>query len=151
MNVDKRFMVKVDKGDSSSCWLWHGCLNNKGYGTVTRRRHGKKRNYLAHRYSYELRNGPVPDGLCVLHKCDIPRCVNPDHLFLGTQADNIKDCVAKGRSPRGEQHGRAKLSDADVISILMFINLGAKQRDISEAFGVSRSIVSDIKCGRTYR
>ena len=89
---EDRFWRKVDK--SGECWLWqgatycrmhYGCL---GIGGRTTR---------AHRFSWELHNGPIPDGLCVLHRCDVPRCVNPDHLFLGTKLDNMKDRTAKGR------------------------------------------------------
>lgn len=145
-------MEKVHRCPLSGCWLWMGYLTGRGYGHLGRRRHGKKLDYKAHRYSFEMHNGPIPDGLCVLHKCDVRNCVNPEHLFLGTQADNMKDrdLKGRGRAPRGEKHGIAKLSDADVISIRLFLNLGAKQQTIAEAYGVSRKTVSDIKCGRTW-
>lgn len=153
MNIDNLFMAKVCKCLSTGCWLWMGSLNGRGYGHLGRRRHGKCLHYRAHRYSYELRNGPIPDGLCVLHKCDVRHCVNPDHLFLGTPQDNSNDCVAKGRGrpPRGEKHGRAKLSDADAVDIRMFLTLGAKGRDIANAYGVSRQTVHKIKYGKLRR
>lgn len=153
MNIDKRFMAKVNKCPSTGCWLWTGALTDRGYGVLTRGLCGKKRNYRAHRFSYEMHNGPIHEDLCVLHKCDVRNCVNPDHLFLGTYNDNVKDCIAKGRRrpPSGEQHGNAKLLDADVISIRLFLNLGAKPQAIAEAYGVSRQSVSDIKCRRRRR
>lgn len=153
MNIDELFMAKVHKCDSTGCWLWTGALNGSGYGQLLRRRHGKCLHYKAHRYSYEMHNGTIPDGMCVCHTCDVPRCVNPDHLFLGTPQDNSNDCVAKGRgrSLRGEKHGSAKLLDADAVDIRTFLTLGAKQKDIAEAYGVSQQTVSDIKRGKLRR
>jgi hypothetical protein len=84
--------VKVASGDD--CWLWQGVLNKKGYGRYYTR--GKV--FFAHRVSYELFKGEIPPGLLVLHRCDVPTCVNPNHLFVGTHSDNAKDAVAKGRS-----------------------------------------------------
>lgn len=78
---------------SKDCWEWVGAVNNKGYGYI----HAKVGRFLAHRVSYELEYGPIPEGMCVLHKCDNPRCVRPSHLFLGTIADNNRDMMAKGR------------------------------------------------------
>ena len=141
MTIDKLFMAKVIKCPLSGCWLWQGSLNGRGYGHLGRRRNGKCRHYRAHRYSYELHNGPIPDGMCVCHTCDVRFCVNPDHVFLGTHADNIKDRDLKGRT-------HSKLTDEDVTSISMFLNLGAKGRDIANAYGVSQATVSNIKNGR---
>lgn len=95
MTLADRFWLKVQKG--SGCWLWTGGKHGRGYGGL---HCGGKvfRKYLqAHRVSWELHHGPIPDGLWVLHKCDNPICVNPDHLFLGTRQDNMGDCAAKGR------------------------------------------------------
>jgi hypothetical protein len=87
-----RFWAKVQRGEG--CWEWQGANNGKGYGCF-----GKEgsRPYYAHRFSWELHAGPIPDGLFVLHRCDNRRCVNPEHLFLGTQGDNMRDMIAKGR------------------------------------------------------
>jgi hypothetical protein len=92
-SLSVRFWEKVRIASKDECWLWTASLNNKGYGKIGE---GKKI-LLAHRVSWELHFGPIPDRLCVLHKCDNPKCVNPDHLFLGTQKDNAQDMVRKNR------------------------------------------------------
>jgi hypothetical protein len=94
-----RFWAKVRQ--TEYCWLWTGSANRKGYGNfwpVSHRRPGS-RTMLAHRFSWELHFGPIPRGLFVLHECDNPFCVRPDHLFLGTQVDNMRDCHRKDRNP----------------------------------------------------
>lgn len=95
------FWKRVDKSPHpKGCWLWTGSKNRQGYGeTMFRKRHLR-----ANRVAYELANGPIPEGLMVLHSCDNPPCVNPDHLFLGTGTDNMQDCIRKGRT----RHDRAR-------------------------------------------
>jgi len=90
---EERFWGHVQK--TETCWLWVAALNNKGYGKFLSLAHGP--GTYAHRFSWMLHYGPIPQGLCVLHKCDVPRCIRPDHLFLGTHKDNMRDMVAKGR------------------------------------------------------
>ncbi len=89
-----RFWHKVNK--TETCWLWTGHTNYSGYGLFRRSRGSQE--VRAHRVSWDLHYGQVPEGLLVLHKCDVRNCVNPDHLFLGTQPDNVRDCEVKGRA-----------------------------------------------------
>lgn len=122
--VAERFWSRVRKGEGDACWLWTrprgkktGPLYGKFMRYVDRGNGFVWRPVAAHRFSWELANGPIPDGLFVLHRCDNPPCVRPDHLFLGTGLDNSRDMVAKGRSQRFERHWNAKLSIADVLDM----------------------------------
>jgi hypothetical protein len=90
-----RFWSKVAKGADDACWLWQAGRFKSGYGAFAMRPHTKR----AHRVAWELVNGPIPDGLHVLHECDTPPCCNPAHLFLGTHADNMRDRQSKGGYP----------------------------------------------------
>lgn len=94
-----RFWDGVDKQPGDGCWEWTGHCNDGGYGRVTRQTEDR----LAHRYAWELENGPIPDGMFVCHHCDNPPCVRPDHLFLGTHTDNMRDAQRKGRRPTAER------------------------------------------------
>ena len=143
--LEVRFWRKVRKGPG--CWEWTGHRNEKGYGLI--RVGGKDEGSLyAHRVSYELAKGPLGEGMCALHTCDNPPCVRPDHLFAGTQRDNIDDMVAKGRSTRGERHPQAKLSLAEVEEVRRrYVAGGVYQDDLGAAFGISQSQVSEIVRG----
>ena len=114
----ERFWRKVNIGKEDECWLWKVGKDKYGYGTFN----VNYEIFLAHRIAYELTCGSIPDGLCVLHKCDNPPCCNPAHLFLGTRADNNKDKKEKGRAPRsmgrkGEANSMAKLTIIEVKAI----------------------------------
>ena len=141
----KRFWEKVDK--SGDCWEWTGA-KVQGYGQSY---YQDKRIY-AHRLSWVLEHGQIPHGLCVLHACDNPGCVRSDHLFLGTQLDNIRDRDNKGRQRngdrRGERAGGAKLNNTKVRVMRAYKNLGTRQ--LSEVFSVSMDMVRRILSRRSW-
>ena len=97
VSLADRFWPKVDKSPESGCWHWTGAMNPSGHGVLGR----GGRNHGAHRVSWQLHHGDIPKEMHVCHHCDNPRCVNPDHLFLGTAADNVADMVRKGRQAKG--------------------------------------------------
>lgn len=163
----QRFWSKVDKsGGDDACWLWTGCRRNQRYGHC--RWGGKMRS--SHRIAWEITNGVIPDGLCVCHHCDNPPCVNPKHLFLGTQLDNVRDYIAKGLDiktrargdrhgrrvhpetcPRGESSGKARLTNAKVLEMRRrFANEGVTKTQLSRELGVALSTVHDVITGRTW-
>jgi hypothetical protein len=154
-NIKERFWPQVEK--TENCWLWRGPVDGPGYGRLYLSKPGNK-NFKegTHRISWELHNGPIPDGLWVLHHCDNPPCVRPDHLFLGTATDNIRDCVRKGRHrsnpPRGKQHPRwsAKLTVRDIAQIRELRLEGWSQDRLATMFSVTRSNISLILSGKTW-
>ena len=126
---------------SQECWIWTGANNGKGYGQVTF--DGKRQ--LAHRVIWQVFRGEIPEGKFVCHTCDTPACVNPDHLFLGTNADNIKDSYNKGRSnQQGEHNGNRKLTSEQVSEIRAS---SESCRVLARRFGIGKSQVSNIKTG----
>src|ERR1043165_7742132 len=123
-SFERRFWSKVEKAGPvvydrlGPCWVWNGARARRLSGTLTygviRHADHARRGVYAHRASYELAFGPIPEGLDVLHRCDNPPCVNPSHLFLGTQRNNIDDMVEKGRQTVGQRHPLAHLTPAQV-------------------------------------
>jgi len=111
-----RFDEKYSKGPEDECWNWQASTAGKGYGQI--KIPGTRRQIYAHRLSYLIHLGEIPDGKEVCHTCDNPLCVNPAHLFLGTRKDNAQDMKQKFRSTFGEKNARAKLTEKDVIKIL---------------------------------
>jgi hypothetical protein len=149
---------------TSGCWLWAGSWDRDGYGYVLTQ-HGKK--YPTHRYSFERFNGVIPDGLQILHKCDVRSCVNPQHLFLGSIADNMLDKVQKGRQAKGETSGRKKHperychgTDAPGAKlneeIVHEIRKKMQQRTpglvtaLAKQYGVSRAVISEVAARRMW-
>ena len=131
--------------DVSGCWLWRGKKVDR-YGTISLKCDGVWKTRSAHRVMWEAVNGPIPDGMCVLHRCDVPSCVCPDHLWIGTMQDNSSDCVTKGRwgesrSLSGEDNPTAKLSEKDVLEIR---SSSETQRVLSCRFKVAQSLISNI-------
>jgi hypothetical protein len=145
----KRFWDKVDK--SGECWIWKGTKFRTGYGMF--RFEGKVGS--SHRASWKLSHGDIMEGMCVLHTCDNKLCVNPQHLWLGSQQDNIDDMWRKGRWKtggrsnciKGMMHYKAKITDQQVKEIRVDLRV---QRLIAKTYGISRSLVSHIKTKRTW-
>lgn len=159
----ERFWNRVDKGGSipshvpklGKCWNWKASKDRKGYGICHSGTYDR-----AHRVMWKVMLGDIPAGLCVLHKCDNPSCVNPDHLFLGTNIDNVKDRQSKGRTARGERHrsvtrpetvprgeksGMAKLTEKDVIEIRnSYIPFKVGAWRLGKRFGVTKQTVFEI-------
>lgn len=143
----KLFIAKVDKGDL--CWQWTASTNASGYGTFATRRGSQ----LAHRVSFLLHCGDIPPGMCVLHRCDNRRCVNPAHLFLGTHTQNMEDMKVKGRAVghRGERNPRAILTERDVQSIRDEIANGVSQKSLAFRYAVSKQTISAISRNRNWK
>lgn len=146
---EMRFWRRVQKTDS--CWVWTGCLNNHGYGEFWA---GPEQGYqFTHRFSWLLHFGPIPKDLKVLHHCDNPPCIRPDHLFLGTMLDNARDSISKGRYHhfggfKGEEHPRAKLT-YERVAFIRSSNLSLAA--LSVMFGVARQVIWNAKKGNTWK
>lgn len=130
--------------ESGPCWIWSGSTNRTGYGQVSR--NGEA---LAHRAAWVEVHGPIPEGLVVCHRCDVPGCFRPSHLFIGTHADNQADKIAKGRQfTAGARDGRIRLTDQQVEAIRTERSLGALLPDIAHRYGVSSTLVGLIVRGK---
>ena len=141
--IADRFWSKVQQTDH--CWMWTASKNNKGYGVLG----DKPKRWLAHRLSWTLAHGDIPDTAQVLHRCDNPACVRPDHLFLGNPAINAADKISKGRhnSPRGEAKPNARLTYALVAAIRQDTR---SYSVIASEYGVSKGAIKHAKTGRTW-
>lgn len=162
--TEQRFWEKVNKDgpvperqpELGPCWIWTGSKRNKGYGAFVFSSGSEVVQGRAHRYSWQIHNGPIPDALSVLHKCDNPPCVNPDHLFLGTIADNNRDILEKGRHvragtygpgqyKRGTAHHAAKLTEELVKEIRELHATGRwSYSQLGARFGINRSAAYKI-------
>lgn len=150
--VVDRFWARVDKTSSpSGCWVWTGCHNMKGYGVFSSFGNFSS-GVMCHRISWTLVKGEIENGLCVLHRCDNPSCVNPDHLFLGTKLDNNKDAVDKLRHQFGQYHYNSKFSHELVLKLREYHKTtGVGYRQLARRFNVSTSTMRDLLSGKTYR
>lgn len=151
LTAENRFRAKYVVDEGTGCWVWTAGRTEDGYGEF---RAGGRR-VLAHRHAYTTHVGPILDDLYVLHHCDNPPCVNPDHLYLGTQFDNMQDMIARSRMPstRGERNGRALLTEEQVQLIRSLHAPGqpGSRKRMAERFGVSESTVDAILQGRNWR
>lgn len=141
-----RLWAKVEKRSPAECWPWLGHANTSGYGRLL----DYGRVVLAHRVSFFIANGSIPDGMCVCHHCDNRLCVNPTHLFLGTPGDNNTDRHRKGRSGshKGEANGRAKLTTHDVLAIrASTVRTGL----LAQEYGVGLTAIREIRSRRMWK
>jgi hypothetical protein len=156
----ERFQEKWIFIAPTGCWEWTASRDKHGYGFIGVLIDGKFKAAKTNRVSWELHKGSIPEGLCVLHKCDNPKCVNPEHLFLGTQLDNIKDRGDKNRSARqfGASNAQAKLKEREVQAIKEILRRHPSRRSryhgiqvfLARWFGVSKSAISKIHQGRKW-
>lgn len=143
--LDAEFEARFVPVPECGCWLWTGGRYSNGYGAMPLGRISE--NMPAHRFSYQRYKGEIPPGIFVCHKCDTKTCVNPDHLFLGTHTQNMRDMRKKGRAPIGERHGGAKLTEGQVLLI---------RKDpralipIAAEYGVSEASIHNIKHFKTW-
>jgi len=151
ISLEDRFWAKVNKKSSGTCWEWTATLNAKGYGLFGIE--GRMR--LAHRISWFLNSAKHPGALSVLHKCDNPRCVNPEHLFLGTQADNMKDMDKKGRRINpiviGSKNPFSKLTEPSVRVIKRCLQIRVKGNFLAKLFRVGKTNISQISNNHTWK
>jgi len=147
--VEQAFREKYLVDPGSGCWIWQASFMRTGYGQFNAR---NGRIVTAHRFSFELHKGAIPDGLFVCHTCDNRACVNPDHLWLGTCAENLADMRSKGRAVipdrKGEANGQSKITEDDAL----FIKSSSDSLSVlSKRFGITKTSVSNIKNGKTWR
>jgi hypothetical protein len=152
MPMEQRFWLKIKK--SRGCWEWQGATSN-GYGTLLENGTGSRAWYV-HRYSWTIHFGPIPEGMYVCHTCDNRICIRPQHLWLGTNAENLKDMHSKGRGhipsvPPGENHHLAKLTNTQVLSIREAHASGETETSIASRFGVTQPNIGYIVRRHTWK
>ncbi len=149
ISAEDRIKSKVKINPETGCWEWTGGLDTLGYAPIS------FQNYLtkAHRLSWSIANGPIPDGLHVLHKCDVRHCVNPEHLFVGTHQDNMRDRDAKGRGgvTKGAKNHNSKLNPEKAFEIRWHAAVGHKQRDLAKTYGVTQRTIAQVIHNKTWQ
>jgi hypothetical protein len=141
--TEERFFSRINKNTGTDCWEWLGSFFATGYGQFW----FNEKNMKAHRFSYELHKGPIPDGMCILHFCDNRKCCNPDHLSLGSRAENNKDRDNKNRQAKGSMVNTAKLTEEQIKEIRNKLKLGMKQKEIAKEYDINKSHIFRIKNG----
>lgn len=150
-SLAERFWAKVKKLPGDGCWEWQGAQAKPGGYGVIGGGPGRRNNLATHRVSWELHYGPIPDGLYVCHHCDNKPCVRPDHLFLGTNAENQQDAVRKGLLACGEKQHQAKLTDAQVLILRQKAREGVARSALAREYGVAKVTVDHIVTRRSWR
>ncbi len=147
LSIEDRIKSHVTINENG-CWIWTGATNPKGYGRINI----NQVLYYPHRLMYECRNGPIPNGLKALHRCDTPPCCNPQHLFLGTSKDNAQDALSKGRvritHHVGEKHGKAKLTDLAVKAIL---TSNSTLKVMADKYKVSVALIGYVRARKIWK
>jgi len=143
MILFQRLISKLEYNTETYCWLWNGRIR-KGYGEI--KYYGK--HLGTHRVAYQYFVKDIPDGLCVLHKCDVPSCCNPMHLFLGTKKDNSLDAIKKGRICRGEQVSNSKLTTKDIVDIRRSL---LSTRQLGKRLNVNHTTIWKIRTNKTWK
>lgn len=154
-SLQERFERHFKKGDKSECWNWHGRSNQHGYGTTRTGGTYNRKQLLAHRLSYTFYVGEIPEGFLICHTCDNRKCVNPNHLFLGTHQDNCDDKINKGRHlpsiRRGSSHGMAILNESSVLQIRELYRTKQKSRkELAEMFNVGKHVIHYVVTYKTW-
>lgn len=153
--IFERFWNKVDKRDKNKCWNWIGAKTSNGYGHM--KINGKT--IRSNRISFIIHNGYIDDNKYICHKCDNRACVNPDHLFIGTACDNIRDMWNKSRNPKnviynpqsGEKHYNSKLTELDIYRIRLFYKFGINQHKLAKIFNTDQPNISCIVLYKTWK
>ena len=148
-SAECNFLSKFRKGPENQCWIWQ-VSKNKGYG-IFRYNH---KLYYAHRFSFEYFIGEIPENFLICHRCDVPACVNPAHLFIGTHLDNATDKYNKGRDnhAKGEKHGNSKLTEQQIIEIRTLTKVtNILKKEIAAIYDITPSHLSRIKNGRMWQ
>lgn len=144
--LEERFRMNISV-DENGCWIWCGSTAGTAgikYGVIMH----KKKLLAAHRLSWEMKNGKIPEGALICHKCDVPLCVNPDHLFTGSHQDNANDMVSKGRQTNGSRHPNSKLTE---MAVKMIRGRSMSDLEFSRMFGVSENCVWEARIGKTWK
>lgn len=144
--VKERFLSKVKINELSGCWEWIGSIHGNGYG----RFNPLRKPMYAHRFSALLKYGIVRSDLDVCHTCDNRRCVNPNHLFIGTRKENMQDAARKGRTTKGKVF-RSKLNQNEVITIREMLKNGCKTKDIADKYSVTTRTINSIRARENWR
>ena len=142
--IAERLEKRTERLPECGCWIWMGYVGRKGYGYIGPNPFTKE--VMVHRAQWELDHGPIPEGVHILHRCDVPCCRNPEHLFSGSNQDNVDDKMQKGRfKPMiGSNHGMSFLTDEQVLEIRRRYAAGERQVDLADAFGTDRQRIYQI-------
>ncbi len=147
LSSEEIFWANLEKLNDNECWVYTKCISTAGYGRIQINR----KFISAHRFSYQLHFGDIPEGMFVCHHCDNPPCCNPYHLFLGTSSDNSNDMAAKFRNDKGEEHWNNKLNEAQVLEIKSLIKNGDPVSVIAKMYGIHVNTIYDIRNNRIWK